>query len=276
MKTFLVADEFVSDYIRGGQLDDAALLSYIDIDIHPIRSSNLTTIDKDAFYIIGNFIGIPENIKLELSQTNNYIIFEKDHKYALVPNMPRHPLVWPDGIVPKDKLMWEYFYNGARSVICMTQWHQELVQKNLPNAKIDNIHGALWTKDDIEAIKSYTLSTKRPKAMIHNNIYKNPNEAIEWCKKNKIQYNLVPDIKSRNNFLSIIGNHEYFVFFPQVPETCSRVLVEASMMNTKCITNDNSGAAREYWWGMSGLTLISEFENKIIPNAVKKFKGYIQ
>lgn len=279
MRIILIADEFADDYLRGGQLNDAALLSYFDFPVERIHSVNLNTIDPDAFYIVGNFIGLPEVSKARLAEQGNYLIYEKDHKYALVPGYPRHPLVWPNGIVPREKLMWESFYNGAKAVVCLTKWHEQQVALNLPGAKTCNIHGSIWSTEELDLIDrirdEYKTLRNSRHACIQNIPYKNPGEAIRFCIQNKIQYRLIPRINDKERFLRALAQHNRLVFFPNIPETCSRLLVEARLLGLEVTTNTLSGAVHEDWWTMGGSRLSREFKTRVIPNAIKLFKEII-
>ena len=59
-----------------------------------------------------------------------------------------------------------------------------------------------------------------------------------------------------------MGSNESFVFFPQTPETLSRVVVEARMMDMKVITNNLPGAVKEPWFKKRGTELIDIMRNK--------------
>jgi hypothetical protein len=48
------------------------------------------------------------------------------------------------------------------------------------------------------------------------------------------------------------------VFFPQTPETLSRVTLEAKMMNLSVITNEFTGAYHEDFYSLSGKELIKK------------------
>lgn len=279
-KIILCADEFVTDYIRGSQLNDAALINYLEKDldysIEKIHSLNLTKIDTSAFYIIGNFIGIPENIKHELSLVKNYIIYEKDFKFALVNGMPRHPLCWPNNIVPPDKIKWVDFYNGAQSVICLTQWHADLVSKNLPLANVKCINGTLWSKqelDTIDYIREHSIQKREN--VIYNISYKNPIKAIDFCNLYNYKYTLLASNSNKTQFLESIAQHKTLVFLPDIPETCSRLCVESKMLGLHVITNIIVGATHEPWWVLKGQDLTNYFREDMIPKAIELFKNEI-
>ena len=60
------------------------------------------------------------------------------------------------------------------------------------------------------------------------------------------------------------------MFFPKTPETLSRVIVEARMMNMSIITNKMVGATKEDWYSLKGAALIDIVHNmrERIPNEV--------
>jgi hypothetical protein len=52
------------------------------------------------------------------------------------------------------------------------------------------------------------------------------------------------------------------VFFPQTPETLSRVVVEARMMGMSVVVNKMIGATREPWYQQKGNDLIEIIRSK--------------
>ena len=63
-------------------------------------------------------------------------------------------------------------------------------------------------------------------------------------------------------FLFRLGQKEGFVFFPKTPETLSRIIVEARMMDMKVITNNLPGAVKEPWFKKRGTELIDIMREK--------------
>ena len=59
-----------------------------------------------------------------------------------------------------------------------------------------------------------------------------------------------------------MGENKGLIFFPQTPETMSRVVVEARMMGMKTLTTNNIGAIHEEWFDKKGIDLIREMRNK--------------
>lgn len=261
---------FQNNIARGAELNDAALLNMLDLPIESQLSSELIFIDRDDIYLIGNFVMLNKYVKEDLMKYRNYIIYEHDHKYTPT----RNPFSFSkEGIVPPEHLINVDFYKGARKVICLTEWHENQVKVNT-GADTTNIHGSIWTQtelDWLDQIRSNRLR-KIPKFAIFSNSYKNPRESVNFAIRNKLDYNMIPTIKDRPRFMQMLCMHKGLIFFPVIPETCSRILVEAKMLGLQVFTNKNSGAANEYWWELSGQELTNEYRNTILPNAITLFK----
>jgi hypothetical protein len=280
---------------RGAELANDALLKYLkDNNIgYGIQSHEVSLIDPQCFYIISNFVNLKEEFKQQLIQYKNYLIYEHDHKYTptrnpfLNPDGSRNP----DGIIPDNFKINQAFYKNAKVVICQTQWHQDQLARNL-DCNLDNIHGSFYTQEDLDLINTIRdKTTKKDKYAIFSdaeNIYltnglvykqgpniKNKIGAVQYCIENKIPYVFIPRINDKIKFWTALASFKNFVFFPDIPETCSRLLIEAKMLGANIITNSNSGAYFEDWFKLNGQVLVDHFRDKIIPDAVTKFKGYL-
>ena len=82
-----------------------------------------------------------------------------------------------------------------------------------------------------------------------------------YCNVKGYDYNLI-ESKNYKSFLSMMGENKALVFLPETPETLSRVIVEARMMNMGVITNKMVGAASEDWYSFKGHKLIKIFYSK--------------
>ena len=105
--------------------------------------------------------------------------------------------------------------------------------------------------------------------------HKNTLDAIKYFKIKKHDYILVSDL-NYYNFLSKMGNNKTFVFFPQTPETLSRVTVEARMMGMSTIVNGKIGASKEPWFKFKGECLIDKMIEKreaIINTIIEVLNG---
>lgn len=257
---------------RGAELEDQALLDLLAVDIRSMLCSELNIVDKNSFYIISNFVTLSERAKNELAKLGNYIIFEHDHKYVTTRNPFSHS---SDGIVPPDKRINTYFYKAAKKVICITDWHEKQVKLNT-ESNTTNIHGGIWTYKELDLFENYLRQREDPtKYAIFWSQFKNPDEAIRYASKNRLEYRILRQISNRDQFLKILSTHKGLIFFPIIPETGSRLIIESKMLGLDVITNKNSGAANEYWFDKNGLELIDLFRNKILPDIKNTFKELI-
>jgi hypothetical protein len=257
---------------RGAELEDLALIKLLNLPIEEVLCSEVTMIDRDAIYIISNFVTLPEHIKKDLIKAKNYIIFEHDHKYTPT----RNPFSFStEGIVPNDKKINIEFYQGARKVICITEWHENQVKINT-GANTANIHGGIWLLEELDLFESLVgTNLHESRYAIFWNAHKNPNEAMVYASNNKIPYRIIRTISNRTLFLEVLSKHKGLIFFPSIPETGSRLIMESKMLGLDVITNKNSGAANEYWFDKNGKELISLFRNRIFPDIVTMFKELI-
>lgn len=301
MSVVFVADWFADNFKRGAELNDSALLTILNLPIDKVLCSNLKDVQSDSFYIIGNFTKLEEKAKASLIKYKNYIIYEHDHKYCVTRNPFSYIAIIdgksdllpnPTGKVPETNLINLEFYNNARAVICLTDWHEQQLKVNIPNCTTTNIHGSIWTMDDLNFLDEIRKSVnKSDKCAVFNDqeqvklsdgkMYnqgkniKNKQGNIRYCIDNNIKYRLVPRINDRSKFLKVLASHSALSFFPDIPETCSRLLTEARMLGLKVYTNDNSGAVHEDWFKLQGQELTDYYRTTIIPNAINLFKGYI-
>jgi hypothetical protein len=123
--------------------------------------------------------------------------------------------------------------------------------------------GNLWDTTSLEKMTDFAKKDKKEVCSIMNSPipHKNSIGAVNYCKEQKLNFELINPC-TYYEFLDKISNNDTFVFFPQTPETLSRVVVEARMMNMKVITNSLVGASSEDWFKLRGEPLISFFQNK--------------
>jgi hypothetical protein len=293
MNIVFVSDYYVSEIRRGAEVCNEALLHYLD-NPETVESHNLNHIDSSKFYIVTNFCNLSEKAKNQLIKYKNYLIYEHDHKYIKTRNPFRLPggQENPTGIVPVYDLINMDFYKNAKIVICQTFWHEQQLLKN-KILNTTNIHGSFYLPEDLNLLEDIFEHSKDKinkhsffndaefiqlsdgRTLQQGKNIKNKNEALRYCLANTIPYIPIPRINDKTRFWETLAKFKYFVFFPDIPETCSRLLIEAKMLGVEVITNRNSGAFWEDWFELNGKELINEFRNNIIPNAVKIFRSYL-
>ncbi|MBP93665.1 MAG: hypothetical protein CMC55_06060 [Flavobacteriaceae bacterium] len=259
MKLVFIADYFVEQILGGGELNNEQVIDILKSRGYEVKKINSHLVDeafiednKEHYYIVANFVNLSENCK-NLLLDKKYIIYEHDHKYLRV----RNPGLFQDFIAPKEQLINIGFYRNAQSVLCQSQFHLDIIRKNINLDNLVNLSGNLWDTESLEFMRTVSQKEKRNlcSIMSSNIEHKNTTEAIMYCQAKNLEYALISD-NNYYRFLEKLGANKKFVFFPKTPETLSRVVVEARMMNMQVIVNKMIGATREPWFSLKGEELI--------------------
>ena len=202
---------------------------------------SLSTLKKNKHFpiIVGNFYLLSEKIKQELIKENyNYIIYEHDHKYA----PERNPGKYKDFLVPDNIITNKLFYENSSKVICQCKHHQEIVEKNLKIDNILNLGYSLWSQE------------------FSDNPIKNQHGAELFCKSNNLAYTLISS-ESPLGLAKEMAKYEKIVYLPKVPESFSRLAVEAKMVGCKLITNKLIGCSYEEWFSDTPTDIIKKMNS---------------
>ena len=279
-----IADFFADQVLGGGELNNEELINLLKEKKKLVKKINSTHVDKkyleenkNSFFIIGNFVSLNFECREWLTQNANYVIYEHDHKYLA----SRNPAVYKNFKAPITEIRNFVFYKNAKKVICQTNFHKEILCKNLDLDNVISVGGNLWSLEILEKLREFAKREKRPKCSImRSNIpHKNTAKAINYCQSNGEEYDLVSD----NNYISFLeqlSRNKTLVFFPGTPETLSRIICEARMMGMSVKTNGLVGAVKENWFELKGSTLIDymthkreEICNLILEEAAKTSRG---
>ena len=209
--------------------------------------------------IVSNFANLSEENKKDL-QSRNYIIYEHDHKY--LPG--RNPGIYPEYHAPKEHIINRQFYANAKAILCQSQFHANIARKNLELDNIISLGGNLWSDEHLgflEEICKEPQRQDRHAIIMSNTKHKNTLGAIKYCKALGLKYDVIPPLEP-TTFLRELGSRSTLVFFPETPETLSRVVVEARMMGMATKTTNNIGAIHEDWFSKKGLDLIEYMRTK--------------
>jgi hypothetical protein len=274
-KTILfIADFFADEVGGGGELNNAVLVEQLFSRGHEIRCVNSHQVNHlDILYndsiIVSNFVNLSEENKREI-QNKNYIIYEHDHKYL----QNRNPGVYLDYKAPKEHIINREFYQNAKAILCQSNFHAEIIRKNLKVDNVVNLGGNLWSEEHLQLLEEMSAVKKIDKcAIMKSNIpHKNTREAIQYCQALGLDYELL-EPAAPVDFLRKLGKYKTLVFLPKTPETLSRIVVEARMMGMSTKTTQNVGAIHEDWFTLKGLELIKFMKNKRenIINTIKDF-----
>jgi len=280
MKIILIADFFVKDgLLGGGELNNDEFVKILisqGTEVEKINSSvvNTTFINENikSKFVIANFLRLQKDCIDLLIKEADYVIYEHDHKYLVT----RDPSYFENFKAPKDKIINYEFYKHAKAVFGQSKFHCDIIKKNLSLDNIYNLSGNLWSLDSLEKIKEFSKKEKKNvySIMESNILHKNTSDAIRFCKYKQYPYELIQS-NVYYSFLEKLGQNKYLVFLPKTPETLSRIVVEARMMNISVITNNLVGASFEPWFESKGEELIDIMlskRSKITNNIIKILK----
>lgn len=212
-------------------------------------------------YIVSNFFFISEESKKFLYD-KKYIITEHDYKFV----MRRNPCEYKDFKVPKEQLIHEEFYLKAAKVIVQSGFQEKIFNINLGLNNLYNFSGNLWDEKTIELIESLASEPKNGKACILGEDdygVKGRDISIKFCDSFHLRYDLLPKTDP-HSFLKNLSKYSSYIFFPQTPETLSRVSIEARLIGLSVVTNNNVAAVYEKFYDLPNKEMIEYIKNKRI------------
>jgi hypothetical protein len=265
MKIIFIADFFLEDILGGGEIHNEILINLLKKRGHDVLkyrshkvTSNLFRQNKNSCFIIANFINLSEDCRVAL-ESYKYVIYEHDHKYL----SSRNPADYEDFKAPEEAIINLNFYKNARSVFCQTSFHANIVRKNLNLENIVSTGGNLWSNNSLDLMEKFSKRDKQNKYSIINSKipHKGTVKSIKYCEYKDLDYELISS-QNYHDFLFLLSKNKNLIFLPDTPETLSRVVVEARMMNTAVITNNLVGATKESWYKLKGRPLINKMREK--------------
>lgn len=272
-----VADYFADEIPGGGEVNNDELINLLagehNFTLLKVKSRNLdpAAIENGLidFYIISNFLELSYQSYTYLLERANYIIYEHDHKYV----RSRNPAAYENYQVPESEIVNRKFYENAKAILCQSTFHADIVRKNLGLDTIKSLGGNLWSDESLQLMSQMASQDKIDSCAVMqtDNWHKNTIGAVRYCKAKGLTHTLIPPC-GYHDFLSRLATYKRLVFFPQTPETLSRIVVEARMMDMSVITNQNVGASKESWFSLKGEELIELMRKKRedIPALVKE------
>jgi|TARA_R110002012_G_scaffold261802_2_gene443880 hypothetical protein len=272
-----IADFFAEEVNGGGELNNEILIQLLIEKGYSVKKINSYLVNVDFLksqnkskFIIANFVNLNPPCKQYIQKHCHYVIYEHDHKYLL----NRDPAEFKDYLAPPEQIINKLFYKNSKSVFCQSNFHSNIVSKNLKIDNIVSLGGNLWSIDALNTMREHCKKKKNDRCSIMDSRikHKNTSGAIKYCMKKGYEYDLILPC-SPNSFLNNISMNDKLVFFPLTPETLSRIVVEARMMGMKVITNKRLGAVSESWFSMKGEPLIDYMTEKRIEilNRVEEF-----
>ena len=276
-----VADVYASGLQGGAELVNDQVIRILKEDGHDITQllcsmitvNFLKAISDNAVVIFGSFITLSEAAKDELSTGKyDYIVYEHDHKYL----RERDPSCFRFFKAPSAAIVNTTFYQKASLVVCQSLEHERIINLNLHLKNTHSVGSSLWDDGFLDALPSIsTEKTKEAAIVASTNKIKNQQRAEAYCKENNIPYEVI-SAPTPLELCKKLAPFKYLVFFPGVPESLCRVVVEAKMVGCKIISNKLLGAASEEWFRGTPKEIIKEMKGaptktlNILRNAIEK------
>lgn len=265
-KIILISDFFIDDFVGGAALNDEEIYKLLSkrFDARKIKSRYLyegfIQENLESFFIISNFFGINPATRKLIEKKCKYILYCHDYKFVAHTN----PAIFPDFRVFPDQLINVDFHLAAHKIVCQTQFQKEIYDKNLKRPdKTVSFSGNLWSEKHLDLLESFLETKKRARYAIVNSPYpqKGVKEAVEFCEKEKILYDIIED-PDYEKFLQKLSQYSHLVFYPSTPETCCRLVLEAKMMGVKAVINNLVGCSYEPWYPKEGKEMIDFMRKK--------------
>ena len=155
-----IADFFADQICGGGELNNDALIAKLTQRGHTIRCANShrvspTDLSRSENIIVSNFVNLPEGLKKNL-EDKNYIIYEHDHKYLA----NRDPSAYENYQAPKEHIINRQLYANANSILCQTDFHANIVRKNLQLDNIVSLGGNMWSEEHFDLLEKISGDPK--------------------------------------------------------------------------------------------------------------------
>jgi len=211
---------------------------------------------RDCFFIVANFFLLKEECKEALKSTT-YVIFEHDHKYIKSNN----PALYKNFLAPESQIQNKAFYKNALAVICQSNKHSKVVQKNLLLKNVVNSAGNIWTDEQLAILEKNLDVEKTIEFAVLNSQNRNKGmpAAIEFCNKNNLPFEYL-NAAPFEKYIENLSKVKHLVFLPQWLESYSRLAIEARILGCKLVTNTLLGAASEEYFKLREKELLEHIK----------------
>jgi hypothetical protein len=260
---------FIDDFPEGYGGSEFVNKTFCDIfNITDIRAANsISYFNPNLTYVIGNVSTMCRIALSNLPSHPNYIILEHDYKCV----QDRHPWKFEDCIIPDNLKVNTELYKNAKAIFTQTDDHREIFLKNKIWGNYISLKSSLWSENELQTLENIrqesTFKSSKFCVIESGNWIKNTKGATEFCKNNKLDFDLVKGVNSPEEFLKALSVYSCLVFFPIARESFCRLIIEAKCMGMNVITNPNSGAWQSSWYGeKTGSELISYLRDQTSKN----------
>jgi len=260
-KIVLVADLFADEYSGGAELTTQALIDSCPLPIETIKASQLSIElleqGHDKYWIFGNFASLEQELIPTIVANMEYSILEYDYKFCRYRSPEKHAHAEQTDCDCDTSIhgkMISAFYYGAKSLWWMSEAQLDYYISKFPflEEKQNTVLSSVFNEEYFVHVKSLNekYKDKARKGWIvlgSNSWIKGADQAENWCKENKHDYEVVWGLPHAK-LLEKLAAAEGFVYLPMGNDTCPRMVIEAKMLGCKLELNDYVQHAKEIWF----------------------------
>lgn len=261
MKKFVfVSDLFVENYRGGAELTTAAIMqgALPGSQIAKAHSAALTVDlikqNPDVHYVVCNFSGLEDNVKMHMCKNASYSIIEYDYKFCEYRSMEKHFVATGsecDCVQLMTGKINSAFYGYAEKVWFMSEAQRDIFLQQIKVLKQENteVLSSIFAPGDIAFMKSIKDNEKNDKYLIlgSNSWIKGTQDSIEYAKQNNLEYEVISNLPY-HELLIKMSTCKGLIFQPLGSDTCPRIVIEARLLGCDLIMNEYVQHKNEDWF----------------------------
>lgn len=263
-KVIFVNDMFVEDYIGGAELTFQAIIDKCPEKSFKLHShlvtSDLIEQNKDCYWILCNFTGMPKDTIVELAVSGvKFSIIECDYKACIYRSSHLHKLQTQkecDCHKTDQGRFIQGFFKRAQKVFFMSQGQLDEYKRLFP--RMENwepgkliVQGSTFddkTLDFLDELYKERKDDNGKWAVLGGGTWiKNQQGTEEYCRQKKMPYEVIGNMPYED-FLKELLKYKGLCFLPAGLDTNPRITIEAKLLGLKLDLNKNVQQRNEPWF----------------------------
>jgi hypothetical protein len=267
-----VADAYVEDYVGGAELSTQGLIDLADVPVIKLYSNQITSEIihslKDYHWVFTNASHMDKTSYIEAIKTLQYSVVEYDYKFCKLRSIEKHIEIEGSCQCEQGSFgkLFAVFLAKASTVFWMSEDQSKRYFERFPvlETKSNYILSSIFNSELLDTLAA-TAKPKESKEESYlilgsDSWIKGTEDAILHAQKNNLKYEIVSGLPYRE-MLDKIASHQGLIFLPKGADTCPRLVIEAALMGSRLILNNNVQHQDEVW-----------FKNQNI----KKMRAYLE
>tara|TARA_R100000664_G_C2759934_1_gene150386 strand:- start:10087 stop:10938 length:852 start_codon:yes stop_codon:yes gene_type:complete len=259
-KVVVLADMFSADYGGGAELTTDAIISYApaNTEIEKKHCKLLTSEDlknnQEAHWIVCNFAGLDDALKVYFCKNLTYSIIEYDYKFCTYRSPEKHEAATQKEcdchIAPVGKIN-KAFYGYAQKVWFMSQAQRRIFLDKLKVLKEEKteVLSSVFNRGNLRFMDSIKDNPKNDRYLIlrSNSWIKGTEETVQYAKDNNLKFEVVSGLPYHEMLIKL-STSRGLIFRPLGGDTCPRIVMEAKILGCDLKLNKNVQHKDEEWF----------------------------